>query len=141
MWLILFTLRNKQNLDDSSRLTMKQGESMETAATVQPSNIMYSHWKLASLQWYLTIIFISWCISGTWRGKNLIIIFILNFWTQEIQFAVYHSLTLKELLWSVLGKTEKSYYYSCWLHWLAERILGVASETCICSWKLTKLLF
>lgn len=44
----VYTKKHTQKLDDSSRLMIKQGESMETTATVQPSNIIYSSCKIIS---------------------------------------------------------------------------------------------
>lgn len=44
----VYTKIHTQNLDDSSRLMFKQGESMETTVTVWPSNIIYSSCKLIS---------------------------------------------------------------------------------------------
>lgn len=44
----VYIKKHTQNLDDSSRLMTKEGESMETTVAVQPSNIIYSSCKLIS---------------------------------------------------------------------------------------------
>lgn len=100
----VYTEEHTQNLDDSIRLMTKQGESMETTATVQPSTLIYSSCKLVSSSCYLSINlnFMILCIHIIQNGMDLVMILILELLSQgmeELQAAGSHpSVNLKELL-------------------------------------------
>lgn len=94
----VYTKEQTKILDDSSRHTSEQRESMETTATGQLPNLIYSGCKLAFSQCYLLVNFNFMFILhvyGIQKRMYLVTVFILELWSQgmeEIQFVCFHHL-------------------------------------------------